>query len=281
MRAGDMLVVEFEKLLYILHSPAYGESIEMDLWVWIRHVNAIAATNGIYGSRSPLENPDVEAAFETGYKNHGRQIGVFWTVWDFFSRPQLLSDIRDELERVAVIRYDGEKNGPIFELDIGALKTRCPLLLSAHEETQRTRMIHANIRQVMEDTMLDERYWLKKGSFLQIPNKTIHTPPEVWGNNAMEYDPRRFMEKGGAMLGRQFASTQILIFAAMMVLRVDMEPVGVSGQWNSPGDMTGAIAVINPPAGKVDVQIRSRKAAEGVWKFKTGESKTGVPLTSG
>ncbi|KAF3923065.1 hypothetical protein ABW20_dc0105414 [Dactylellina cionopaga] len=228
---------------------------------------------------------------------------VFWTVWDIFSRPQFLADIREELERVAITKY-GSENGqlPMFELDISALKTRCPLLLSALEETQRTRMVHANIRRVMEDTLLDGRYWLKKGSFLQIPNVSIHRHPEVWGANAKEYDPTRFIGDGTSIKrsalptsyaflawgaaptlcpARQFASTQMLFFAAMMVLRFEIEPTYGSGEWKVPDMATGALAVIWPPKGDMQVRVRGRKGAEGLWKLKMGESKARVPLSSG
>ncbi|KAK6509867.1 hypothetical protein TWF481_004595 [Arthrobotrys musiformis] len=227
---------------------------------------------------------------------------VFWTVWDIFSRPQLLAEIREELERVAVTRYDGE-GGPTFELDIAALKSRCPLLLSAHEETQRTRFRHANVRQAMEDTLLDGKYWLKKGSMLIIPNKMIHNHPEIWGENAKEYDPRRFTSEKGLPIGRsalstsyaflawgtaptlcparQFAATQILLFAALMVLRFEVDPVYGGGQWKEPKLLTGALAVIEPPNEKLDVRIRNRMGAEGSWRLKMGESKTRVPIASG
>ncbi|KAK6356677.1 hypothetical protein TWF718_001017 [Orbilia javanica] len=227
---------------------------------------------------------------------------VFWTVWDIFSRPQLLAEIREELERVAVTRYeDGE--GPIFELDVAALKSRCPLLLSAHEETQRTRFRHANVRQVMEDTLLDGRHWLKKGSMLIIPNKMIHNHPEVWGANAKEFDPRRFTSEKGLPIGRsalstsyaflawgtaptlcparQFAATQILLFTALMVLRFEVDPIYGEGQWRMPKLLTGALAVIEPPEEKMDVRIRNRRGAEGSWRLKMGESKTRVPIASG
>ncbi|KAK6533911.1 hypothetical protein TWF281_005256 [Arthrobotrys megalospora] len=227
---------------------------------------------------------------------------VFWTVWDIFSRPQLLADIREELERVAVRRFDGEK-GPTFELDIAALKSRCPLLLSAHEETQRTRFRHANVRQAMEDTVLDGRHWLKKGSMLIIPNKMIHNHPEIWGANAKEYDPRRFTSEKGLPIGRsalstsyaflawgtaptlcparQFAATQILLFAALMVLRFEVDPVYGGGQWRQPRLLTGALSVIEPPEEKLSVRIRNRRGAEGTWSLKMGESKTRVPIASG
>ncbi|KAF3079459.1 hypothetical protein TWF569_003577 [Orbilia oligospora] len=227
---------------------------------------------------------------------------VFWTVWDIFSRPQLLVDIREELERVAVTRHNNEKE-QIFELDLAALKSRCPLLLSAHEETQRTRFRHANVRKAMEDTVLDGRHWLKKGSMIIIPNKMIHNHPEIWGANAKEYNPRRFTSEKGLPIGRsalstsyaflawgtaptlcparQFAATQILLFTALMVLRFEVDPVYGEGQWKEPKLFTGALAVIEPPNEKMDVRIRNRRGVEGLWRLKMGESKTRVPIASG
>ena len=42
----------------------------------------------------------------------------------------------------------------------------------------------------MEDTVLDGKRWLEKGSILKIPNKIIHNYLEMWDANAKEYTPK-------------------------------------------------------------------------------------------
>lgn len=223
---------------------------------------------------------------------------AFWTIYDIISRPDLLRDIRHELEAVAV-----DNQGGIVELDVAALKTRCPLLLSAHQETQRLRTINANIRQVMEETILDGKYWLKKGSYVEIPNSPIHYHPEVWGKSAKEYNPRRFMDgdisiprsalpTSYAFLAwgtaptlcpaRQFAATEILILTAMLVLQADIEPLRCDGdKWREPAHMKGQLVVILPPKETLMVQVKARSGWDGEWKLRMGGSRTRVPLASG
>ncbi|KAF3939020.1 hypothetical protein ABW19_dt0206282 [Dactylella cylindrospora] len=227
---------------------------------------------------------------------------AFWTLFNIFSRASLLQEIRKELEDMAVSREGDE-----CYIDVAALKIKCPLLLSTFEETQRTRTLHANSRQVMEETVLDGKYWLKKGSYVQIPTAPLHSHRDAWGDDTAEFDPRRFMPERMATYSgkgqlpisysflawgtaptlcpaRQFASTEILVFIALLVLQVDLEqvlPGGRSGEWKAPGLQTNQMAVILPPDGRVEVKVRLRKGGEGNWKLKMGESKTRVPLASG
>jgi hypothetical protein len=77
---------------------------------------------------------------------------VFWTLFNIFSQPKLLKELRTELEEVAISRKGVNFE---FELDLVAIKTKCPILLSIFEQTQRTRTIHAYIRKGLEDTTLD------------------------------------------------------------------------------------------------------------------------------
>lgn len=218
---------------------------------------------------------------------------AFWTIFNTFSRPQLLQKLRSELEEIAVSRDETNQR---VELDVAAVKGRCPHLLSVFEETQRSLTIHANIRKVEEDTMLNS-WLLKKGSYLQIPNQPVHFDKTIWGEEPASFKPERFFKKDGSPLSvpsnsflswgaaphlcpaRQFASTEILVMAAMLILRVDMEPV--KGHWQRPGPKFGEISTILPPNEEVEVEIIPRDGWNGDWVLKMGESKSKVPLASG
>jgi cytochrome P450 len=226
---------------------------------------------------------------------------AFWTLWNIFSRPALLQELRTELEDNAVSSHktqDGAKSE--FELDVAAIKTKCALLLSIFEETQRSETIHANIRKVLEDTKLDNKYVLKKGNYVQIPNAPIHHNGEIWGPDASDFNPRRFVKSDNApalALGlpshaflawgtaphlcpaRQFASTEILVMVALLVLRMEIEPVG--GKWERPASSLGDLDTVLPPKKDVEVEIRVRDGWDGVWKAKMGDSRSRVPLASG
>jgi cytochrome P450 len=223
---------------------------------------------------------------------------AFWTFFNIFSRPELLRELRAELEDCVI--SSGEANGetPNFELDIDTVKTRCPLLLSVFQETQRTRTIHAYIRKVLEDTTFDG-YHLQKGNYLQVPIMPIHYNTDIWGANAEDFDARRFVEANGTIKpsalppnsfmpwgsaphlcpARQFASTEILIMAALLLLRLEIEPVG--DNWVVPKPNYGELVTLLSPKADIDVVIRRREGWVGNWTFKYGESKLKVPLSSG
>lgn len=222
---------------------------------------------------------------------------AFWTLYNIFSDSSLLEHLREELEMVAV-RLDTVNCK--FELDTAAIRTKCPLLLGAFEETQRTRTTHANIRQVMEDTWLDA-YRLRKGNYVMIPNAPIHNSSELWGKDAKKFNLHRFVKDGKGFSAasslpahaylawgtaphlcpaRQFASTEILVFVALLILRADMVPV--RNRWNRPALMTGELTVMASPKKDLEVEIRPREGWQGNWSAIIGESKSSkVPLTSG
>jgi cytochrome P450 len=220
---------------------------------------------------------------------------MFWTLYNVFSRPELLQELRAELEEDAVARSSG---GSQYELDIVAIKTKCPLLLGVFEETQRTLHVHANIRKVLEDTTLDT-YRLQKGNYVQLPNAPIHRDADIWGENPTDFNPHRFLKSDGTAVSsslpsnaflawgtaphvcpaRQFASTEILAMTALMILKFELEPVG--GQWKRPDPRYGDLATILPPKKDMEVVVRPRQGWNGECVLKMGLSTSKVPLVSG
>ncbi|KAM0810746.1 hypothetical protein AB5N19_11096 [Seiridium cardinale] len=217
---------------------------------------------------------------------------LFWSLWELFSRSEVLNEVRNEVESQAVTGSQQEG----FELDVAALKHRCPLLLSVYQETQRTRHVHANIRKVLDDTLLDGKYLLKAGNYLQMPGQPIHSSESIWGASASEFDPYRFANKNNtsnvpssAFLAwgapphlcpaRQFASTEILIIIALLAMRADLRPI--AGAWDNPGVLKAdMVAVLNP---KLDIKLEAvaRKQWQGKWSLKMSESTSRISLASG
>ncbi|KAI1866724.1 uncharacterized protein JN550_007577 [Neoarthrinium moseri] len=217
---------------------------------------------------------------------------LFWAIWELFSRPDVLHEVREEVRLQAVT--GSAKEG--FELDVAALKLRCPLLLSVFQETQRMRHVHANIRKVLYDTVIDGKFLLKAGNFLHLPAAPIHSSENIWGASASVFDPYRFADTkntasvtGSAFLpwgapphlcpARQFASTEILIIIALLAMRADLQPIG--GIWKSPPLKTADMVTVLNPTRDVEMDVNVRKQWEGEWRLRMSESTSRISLASG
>jgi cytochrome P450 len=230
---------------------------------------------------------------------------LYWTLWELFSRPEILSEVREELLTSGAVvvsppeQVDSKKT---FVLDVAILKSHCPLLLSVFQETQRTRHVNPSFRKVLHDTLLDDKYLLKEGHYLQVPGNVIHYETNIWGPTASQFDPYRFVPKKGEgekeMLvktasgfvpwgaapylcpARQFAATEILIIAALLAMRADITPA--SGRWDKNPALNHAdLATLSPPKKDVEMSVGVREDWVGKWELKMGESKSRVPLASG
>lgn len=237
---------------------------------------------------------------------------LYWTIYDLFSRPSLLAEVREEIKRTAVSEVTEKSEGAgasQFVLDVAALKTKCPLLLSSFQEVQRTHSIHANIRKVITDTLLDDgRYLLRKGNYCLIPSPSVHESTLIWGESAASFDPYRFMTKNvrdrsqgdsksripspSSFLGwgtpphlcpaRQYAATETFAMVALLILQVDLVPSRNDGQWEKhPAADTGGLVSVFNPKHEVEVEVKPREAAIRKWTLNMGESKVRIALASG
>lgn len=206
---------------------------------------------------------------------------AFWTLLLLYSHPSLLDDIRKEI--------DACTNGTSTKtIDITTLKEACPLFLSSYQEVLRYRSMGTSVREVMEDTQLDQ-WLLKKGALLQMPSRIIHQDSSLWGD-ADQFKPRRFLPEekknrpsdicfrafgGGKTLcpGRHFATNEILAVVAVFIARLDMKPV--NGEWKHPTTLnTNVAAVVLEPDDDIRVEIKTRPGFEGVkWTIKLDQSE--------
>ena len=213
---------------------------------------------------------------------------AFWMLLYVYSHPGMLEELREEVGSIMITTVD-KAGDSIRSLDITNLKTACPLLTSTLQEVLRHRSMGTSIRQVMQDTVLDDRWLLKKDCMVQMPSRVIHTDQSIWGNDVDIFNPGRFMKDkvhrtdsgkrhnpaafrafgGGTTLcpGRHFATTEILALVTMFVMRYDMVPI--AGSWSMPTtDKTNVAAVVMEPDYDVDVEVFSRKGFEnGHWAF--------------
>lgn len=272
----------------------------------------IAAMNA-YFKRGDHEHgmPVIKARYKAGVKygatiddlsrfEIGDCIGVlvnavptfFWSTLHIYSDPQLLSSIREEVD--AHVASNPITPKATHTINIGTLQEDCPLLLSTFREVLRFRTHNATSRWVSEETLLADRYLLKKGSVLMVPGGVVHMDSSVWGEDVNTFNPRRFLKHGGSKgskarlhpgafrawgggtslcPGRFFATTEITSVLAMFVARFDISPAG-GGAWAIPKTERSRIASsMHPPVNDVKVNIAVRPGFEGhVWRYAFGST---------
>jgi len=174
---------------------------------------------------------------------------AFWLLGIIYTFPGLLDEVRQELERSDLVRIDG----PSRIISISGLKTHCPLLVSLFRECIRIYASNTSARQVLKDTLVADKYLLKRGCMVQIAGDAIHRDHRIWGADVGEINPYRFVHSlngtftgvssdekgktihpaayrgfgGGSSLcpGRHFAQTEIVGFAAMVAMGWNLLPI--------------------------------------------------------
>ena len=219
--------------------------------------------------------------------------GAFWILCHVFSDPQLTAELRAEVLKITTRQV---KEG-VEEvcLDVSQLQKSCPLLTSTWQETLRTEDVVISQRVVMEDTLLNDTYFLKKNSMVQIPSRIMHESSEIWGEDAHVFNARRFLQPnidsmsreqkklqkqgfipfgGGAVLcpGRHFATTETLGIAATILLGYEIRMADGSGVLTVPKGKKQEMGVaVKIPESSLDILIKRKKEFEGVkWTYDVG-----------
>ncbi len=206
---------------------------------------------------------------------------AFWTIYHTFASTKILASVRDHIHTILSIE---EQHGQIFRtIDLSRLK-EVPILTSVLQESLRHRATGAGPRMVLEDTILDNRYLLKRDSYLIIPNHEMHFDLGAWGESVMDFDAQRFIRSGSNKIppgafrgfgggvnlcpGKAFATTEVVALLAMLAMRYEMKPT--SGQWTDPQqDMTNMSLAISPPQSKIIVEMLPREGLRcSSWAFK-------------
>lgn len=228
---------------------------------------------------------------------------AWWMMYHIFSDPLVLADVRAELIAVAArvdnIQEDVSDHTGTWSIDMADMRASCPILFSVFKETLRYRSLGMQVRLCLQDQMIDG-HLLKQGGMVFIPQNVQHTSEEAWGANAHIFDHLRFVDRatkshsrknnhaafrafGGGHTtcpGRHLSSTQIMAFAALMVLRFEVSPVDVADgktQWKEPTcKNTPAVATFPVPDVAFRVLVRPRDTRKWLVRFGTesGERKS-------
>ncbi|KAM7193346.1 putative cytochrome p450 oxidoreductase [Rhypophila sp. PSN 637] len=212
---------------------------------------------------------------------------AWWFVYHIFRDEKLVRDLREELVSAPglLTRSDGGEGECVMQVDLAKLRDHCPVLLSTLQETLRYRAVSNSVRKVLEqDILLDGQYLLKKGSLVMLPHAVQHSSTKAFGEDANEFDHLRFVrgrqgekQKGGpdrrafyafgggheTCPGRHFATMELMALAALMVLRLDIEPVRAAGEekgeWTEPSCENSPMASGLPyPDEEIFVRVRER-----------------------
>ncbi|KAL8714072.1 MAG: hypothetical protein Q9225_006631 [Loekoesia sp. 1 TL-2023] len=224
---------------------------------------------------------------------------VFWILFYMYSHPDVLEECRNEVSTIMIVTEAARNTKRM--LDITGIKQNCPILTSTFQEVLRQRTLGIQVRQVMQDTMLNNTYLLKKDATIMMPSRVVHTDPAVWGPDVLEFNNKRFTKEarsqmeskkpspkafrafgGGTTLcpGRHFASTEILATVVMMIMRYDLVPL--AGQWVAPETAkTNVAAVVMEPDTDVQVEVIPRRGFEhGNWEFGLADSDMVFAVTA-
>lgn len=140
-------------------------------------------------------------------------------------------------------------------------------------------------RTIVKDVMLDDRYLLRKGNILQISALHFNRNQAVWGENADDFDSKRFLGKDPKTFkgnyitwgsapnycpGRHFASAEIIGLVAMLVLRYDFEAVN---GWVEPElNALALTAAVAQPKGHYPIIVKPvEEYRNKKWAFKVPE----------
>ncbi|KAF3054100.1 hypothetical protein E8E11_011637 [Didymella keratinophila] len=180
-------------------------------------------------------------------------ITSFWLLDQVFSRPALLSKIREEIHANALIG---------------------PRLLS---ETLRLIMPAISARFVAEDITIADTWLLRKGSVVQLAGNVIHFNLEIWGPDCDTFNPDRFLysPNGSSQIqmepsprGKLITCVPVLGLAAVMIMGFDMKPTNDT-KWNPSADAKRLPFVVPRPTEQLDVKIKVRKEFKDVtWEMK-------------
>lgn len=152
---------------------------------------------------------------------------AFWVMAYIVADPSLQSSIQTETGQAFI---DGT-------LHVPHLLKNSPILDSVYNEVLRLVNGAVSARKVIAPTEIGGK-WLSKGHSILIPYRQLHFNPDVFGHDADDFNPRRFLHNkgllhnpnfrpygGGATYcpGRVLAAQEIYGFVAFLLHRFQVE----------------------------------------------------------
>jgi cytochrome P450 len=213
-------------------------------------------------------------------------ISLVWLFASVFSRRDLVGRIRPEVEAITVVT--ATSTGRTATTDVNRFDKQCPTLMACYREALRVYNNNTGNRRVLKDTFIQDsdgrEYLLKQGTTVQWIAGVAHLDENIWGANAHEFDPDRWIQAtaqdekrrrpahipfgGGRNLcpGRNFALAEQLALVSALALGFEVEGVQVPRIMKTPVGNS-----MRPPSWEGldrSVRIRRRTGWEDVtWDF--------------
>ncbi|KAF2870122.1 cytochrome P450 [Massariosphaeria phaeospora] len=234
---------------------------------------------------------------------------AFWLVYHIFSNPAIYAACHAEVAAHVVTSPSSDPSARTRTLDISALKSACPLLLSTLKEVLRTYAVGVGLRYVSTDHLLGGIHLLKQGATVVMPTAVQHSDPSLWGADVAAFDytrfapdaetqkqrarinPMAFRAFGGgstACPGRHFATTEVLVLVAVLLMRFEVRPA--AGAHKGSQSTAWPVATIKKarmtsvmPGPDADVRVAIAQKAEdrGVkWVWELSAGAKGVVLAA-
>ncbi|KAF4303583.1 Cytochrome P450 [Botryosphaeria dothidea] len=216
---------------------------------------------------------------------------LFWFLAYLFAETSLAADVRAELAESGAVARSADGSAAV--VDVQALRSSCPLYASALREVLRLRMPTSSVRKVREDVVLGDRYLLRKGAMCLIDAGVMHKKPSIWGADAADFNPRRFMKyQGGEFMdgsGRKVHPAALRVWGGGEVVcpgrfLATIEMVAIAAPlimgWDVEGEDGGKVKVPKPrddiiPVGMYDPSedVRVKLIGREEWKNVAWEYK--------
>ncbi|KAF2626573.1 cytochrome P450 [Macroventuria anomochaeta] len=272
-------------------AKAFAEYIEVEGYreahYFLQNRNSLHLQHGITDT---IERGKLDVSMGLAI-NVNASITTFWLLSNVFSRPELLSRLRYEIRKNALL-------GPGL-LSFECLRQSCPFLNSVYRETLRLYAPMGSPRWVAADTMLADTYLVRKGTLVQTASNALHQNRELWGPDVESFKPNRFLYSingsktnpdgsvpedkahalhpatfrsfgGGKHMcpGRHFAQCEIISLSAVLLLAFDMEAIDGT-DWNPPPDTKRTPISVMRPLKELKVRLQRRKEFENIkWKLE-------------
>ncbi|KAF2194765.1 cytochrome P450 [Zopfia rhizophila CBS 207.26] len=213
----------------------------------------------------------------------------FWCLYYLYSQPSLLSELRSEILPFAKVNENKERRIS-YTIDVAELLTNLPLLPAIVKETLRVLSANASGRALSQDTLLDNRYLLKKDNLLLLPAAEFHHNESVWGADYREFKPHRWLKDGSKLPassfrifgggtnlcpGRNLAMNEIMVMVVMMAMRFDFTPVSVKGEWKRLKTQFHISTSVLEPVEDIKVDVKKRSGSGEDWTFLWKGKKLG------